>query len=77
MSPAERYAGATREQLLAIAAAADACWQVEAEFGHPLWEHIDALDRALLHCPGTSAFQHHAKTIKLLGETNCWEEEQA
>jgi len=54
---AAKYADATREELLAVVAAADARWRCWAEFGDhggACSESEAALDRALASCPGTS-----------------------
>ena len=61
MTAFERYADATREQLLAVVAAADARWRCLAEFGDlpnpgdACGGYEDAIDDALVACQGTSA----------------------
>lgn len=68
LTPEERYRHATREHLLAVVAAADSCWRIEAEFGQPAGmidsEFTHALDTALEQCPGTSAANYRELRAK-------------
>lgn len=57
----EKYSQASRDDLLLVVATADRCWQVEAEFGRPMPEYVEALDRALDACPGTTAWNLQQK----------------
>lgn len=64
MTPEEKFASATREQLLAVVKAADARWRCLAEFidtatspgAPPCGEYEEALDKALEKCPGSTAW---------------------